>query len=98
MPKRHKRDEFYRKTGKDIDTEWVWECENMRHGGSPEEFIFRIGMNVQSQPSGGLMVVKVSAENLPKAAVNEFPIKVTNEPADTECAAEEWLGLVRHEL
>ena len=87
------RDKFYRKAGKDIDAEWVWKCENMRHGGSPEEFIFRIGMKAQSQPSGGLMSIKVSAENLPTAAEKKFPIKITNKPADTERAANEWLGL-----
>ena len=93
IPIRHKRDKFYRKAGKDVDTEWVWECENMRHGGPPEEFPFRVGMNAQSQPSGGLMVIEVSAENLPKAAVNQFTIKISNIPADTERAANEWLGL-----
>ena len=96
IPIRHKRDEFYRKAGKDVDTEWVWECENMRHGGPPEEFPFRVGMNAQSQPSGGLMVVEVSAENLPKAVVNQFRIKISNVPADTERAAKEWLGLNGH--
>ena len=93
IPIRHMRDEFYRKAGNDVDTEWVWECENMRHGGPPEKFPFRVGMNAQSQPSGGLMVVEVSAENLPKAAVNQFRIKISNVPADTERAANEWLGL-----
>lgn len=93
---RHKRDEFYRKAGKDVDTEWVWACENMRHGGPPEEFPFRVGMNAQSQPSGGQMVIEVSAENLPKAAVNQFRIKVSNVPADTERAAREWLGISSH--
>lgn len=93
IPIRHKRDKFYRKAGKDVDTEWVWECENMRHGGPPEEFPFRVGMNAQSQPSGGLMVIEVSAENLPKSAVNQFTIKISNVPADTERAANEWLGL-----
>ena len=96
IPIRHKRDEFYRKAGKHVDTEWVWECENMRHGGPPEEFPFRLGINAQSQPSGGLMVVEVSAENLPKAAVNQFRIKISNVPADTERAAHEWLGLNGH--
>lgn len=94
-PIRHTRDEFYLKAGKDVDTEWVWECENMRHGGQPQVFPFRVGMNVQSQPSGGLMVVEVSAENLPKAAAKQFCIKITNVPADTERAANEWLGLNR---
>ncbi len=92
-PMRHMRNEFYRKAGNDIDTEWVWECENMRHGEPPEEFSFRIGMNAQSQSSGGLIVIEVSAENLPKAAVRQFPIKVSNVHADTERAANEWLGL-----
>ena len=93
MQIRHMRDKFYRNVGKDVDTEWVWGCENMRHGGPPEEFIFRIGMKAQSQPSGGLMSIKVSAENLPTAAEKKFPIKITNKPADTERAANEWLGL-----
>ena len=93
MPRRHKRDEFYRKAGKDVDTEWVWECENMRHGGPPQEFAFRVGMNTQSQPSGGQMVIEVSAANLPKAAVKQYCIKIANVPADTERAANEWLGL-----
>ena len=96
IPIRHKRDEFYRKAGKDVDTEWVWECENMRHGGPPEAFPFRVGMNAQFQPSGGLMVIEVSAENLPKAAVNQFRIKISSVPADTERAANEWLGLNSH--
>lgn len=96
IPIRHKRDEFYRKAGNDVDTEWVWECENMRHGGPPEEFPFRVGMNAQSQPSGGLMVIEVSAENLPKAAVNQFRINISNVPADTEHTANEWLGLKSH--
>jgi rRNA-processing protein FCF1 len=55
-PIRPNRDEFYLKAGKDIDTEWVWECENMRHGVPPQEFSFRVGMNAQSQLSGGQMV------------------------------------------
>lgn len=92
-PVRPKRDKFYLKAGKDIDTEWVWECENMRHGVPPQEFSFRVGMNAQSQPSGGQMVIEVSAENLPTAAVKQFRIKVANVPADTERAANEWLGL-----
>jgi PIN domain len=96
IPIRHKRDKFYRKAGKDVGTERVWECENMRHGGPPEEFPFRVCMNAQSQPSGGLMVIEVSAENLPKAAVSKFRIKVSNEPADTERAAQEWLGISSH--
>ena len=93
IPIRHKRDKFYRKAGKDIGTEWVWECENMRHGVPPQEFSFRVGMNAQSQPSGGQMVIEVSAENLPKAAVRQFRIKVSNVPADTERTANEWLGM-----
>ena len=92
-PVRPKRDKFYLKAGKGVDIEWVWECENMRHGVPPEEFPFKVGMNAQSQPSGGLMVIEVSAENLPKAAVNQFRIKISNVPADTERAANEWLGL-----
>lgn len=92
-PIRPKRDEFYLKAGKDTDTEWVWECENMRHGVPPQEFSFRVGMNVQSQPSGGQMVIDVSAENLPKAAVKQYRIKITSVPADTERAANEWLEL-----
>lgn len=93
IPRRPKRDELYLKTGKDIDTEWVWECENMRHGVSSQVFLFRVGMNAQSQPSGGQMVIEVSAENLPKAAVKQLRIKIANVPADTERAANEWLGL-----
>ncbi|MEQ1536679.1 MAG: PIN domain-containing protein [Burkholderiaceae bacterium] len=92
-PIRPNRDEFYLKAGKDIDTEWVWECENMRHGVPPQEFSFRVGMNAQSQPSGGQMVIEVSAENLPKAAVKQYRIKIANVPADTEQTANEWLGL-----
>ncbi len=93
IPIRTKRDEFYIKTGKDINTERVWECENMRHGVPPQEFSFRVCMNVQSKPSGGQMVVEVSAENLPKAAVKHYLINITNVPADTERSANEWLGL-----
>lgn len=96
MPTRQKRDKFYRKAGKDVDTEWVWACENMRHGGPPEEFPFRLGINAQSQPSGGLMVIEVSAENLPMAAVNQFRIKILSVPMATELAADEWLGLNSH--
>lgn len=92
-PIRPNRGEFYLKAGKDIDTEWVWECENMRHGVPPQEFSFRVGMNAQSQPSGGQMVIEVSAENLPKAAVKQYRIKIANVPADTEQTANEWLGL-----
>lgn len=92
-PIRPNRDEFYLKAGKDIDTEWVWECENMRHGVPPQEFSFRVGMNAHSQPSGGQMVIEVSAENLPKAAVKQYRIKIANVPADTEQTANEWLGL-----
>jgi hypothetical protein len=88
-----KRDEFYLKAGKGIGDERVWECENMRHGVPPKEFSFRVGMNVQSYPSGGQMAIEVSAENLPKAAVKQIPIKITNVPADTERTANEWLGL-----
>ena len=90
---RHKRDEFYRKTGEDVDTEWVWECENMRHSVSPHEFPFKVGMDLQSQPSGGQITIEVSAENLPKAVTEQFRIKIVSEPADTERAAKEWLGL-----
>ena len=68
----------------------------MLHGGPPEVFPFRVGMNALSQPSGGQMVIEVSAENLPKAAVNQFRIKVSNVPADTERAAREWLGISSH--
>ena len=68
----------------------------MRHGGPPEEFPFRVGMNAQSQPSGGLMIIEVSAENLPKAVVNQFRVKILNVPADTEHTANEWLGLNSH--
>jgi hypothetical protein len=93
MPIHPKRDEFYLKEGKDIDTDWIWECENMRHGVPPQEFSFRIGMNAQSQPSGGQMTIEVSAENLPKAAVKQFRLKIANVPADTERTANEWLGL-----
>lgn len=93
MPTPRERDEFYLKVGENVDTEWVWACENMRHGVAPQEFAFRIGVNAQSQPSGGQMAIEVSAENLPTAAVKQFRIKIVNEPADTECAAYEWLGL-----
>lgn len=93
IPRSPKRDEFYLKTGKNIGDERVWECENMRHGVPPKEFSFRVGMNVQSQPSGGQMVIEVSAENLPKAAVKQFRIKIANVSANTERAANEWLGL-----
>jgi rRNA-processing protein FCF1 len=96
MPIRRNRDKFYRKAGKEVDTEWVWECENMRHGGPPEEFPFRVAMNAQSQPSGGQIEIEVSADNLPKAAVIQFRIKVSNVPADTERAAQEWLGISSH--
>lgn len=91
IPIRPKRDKFYLKAGKGIDTEWVWECENMRHGVLPQEFSFKVGMHAQSQPSGGQMIIEVSAENLPKAAVKQFRIKIASVPADTERAANEWL-------
>lgn len=85
------RDEFYLKIAQ--DTEVVWECENMRHESLPQEFMFRVGVPAQSLPSGGKVVITVSAENLPKAVVGDFRIKITNVPADTERAANEWLGL-----
>jgi rRNA-processing protein FCF1 len=93
MPIRHDRDEFYRKSGKDVDTEWVWECENMRHGGEPEEFCFRIGLNAFARPSGGQMIVEVSAENLPKAHESRFPVRIVYVPGDLEAVALKWLGL-----
>lgn len=94
IPVRHKRDEFYLKAGGKVDTEWVWECENMRHGGSPAGFFFKLGVNMQSNPSGGKLVIVVSAENLPKAAEQQFPIRISYVPADSVAAATAWLGLV----
>lgn len=93
IPARQRRDEFYLKTGADVDSEWVWECENMRHGAQREEFGFMVGVHAQSLPSGGHLTIEVSAENLPKAVVKQIPIRVTNLPGDTERAAKEWLGL-----
>jgi hypothetical protein len=95
LPVRHKRDEFYLKAGKNVDSEWVWECENMRHCAAPEEFSFRLGVNAQSRPSGGQLTISVSAENVPRALERRFPIKVSHVPADTEATATEWLGLDR---
>lgn len=93
MPVRRPRDKFYLKTGDGVDTEWVWACENMRHGMPPQEFSFKVGMNVKAHPSGGQMSVTVSAENLPQAKKEKFRIKVSSAPADTLNAATEWLGL-----
>jgi hypothetical protein len=93
MPMRRDRDKFYLKTGKDVDAEWVWECENMRHGAEPEQFYFRVGLNALARPSGGQMTVEVSAENLPRAQERRFPIRITYEVGDLEAVAMRWLGL-----
>lgn len=89
------RDEFYRKAGENVDTEWILACENMRHGGSPEEFSFIVGMSAQANPTGGQMSVQVSAENLPNTKSRDFRIKITTQPADTEQAVYEWLSLCK---
>ena len=93
VPIQRDRDEFYRKTGDNVDTEWIWACENMRHGKNPHEFSFIVGMNAQAEVSGGQMTVEVSAENLPKPESKNFLINIISEPADTEKSAYEWLGL-----
>lgn len=93
VPVKRRRDEFYLKTGEKIDSKWVWACENVRHGATPEEFSFNVGVSAQAQVSGGQMFVEVSAENLPRATTKKVRIKMTNAPADTPTAAKEWLGL-----
>jgi rRNA-processing protein FCF1 len=90
---RRDRDEFYLKEGKDIDTRWLWEAENMRHGKQPEPFDGKLGLQAQTRPSGGQISVCVSAGNLPEAQRRQFPVGIRYISADTETAAAAWLGV-----
>jgi hypothetical protein len=93
MSVRRERDEFYLKEGKETDVRWVWEAEHLRHGKQPEPFDGKLGLQAQTRPSGGELVVTVSAGNLPEARRRQFPVAIQYVAADTEAAAGAWLGL-----
>lgn len=93
MSVRRERDEFYLKEGKETDVRWVWEAEHMRHGKQPEPFDGKLGLQAQTRPSGGELVVKVSASNMPEARLAQFPVAIRYVLADAEAAVGAWLGV-----
>ncbi len=91
---RRDRDEFYVKEGDDVGTKWVWEAEHMRHGKPPRPFDAKLGLHAQARPSGGQISVVVSAVNMSEEQRRQFPVRIRYTPADTETAANKWLGVI----
>lgn len=89
------REAFYVKSREDIASEWIWQCEHMRHGATQERFSLRLAVKAKTHPSGGQLEVVVSAANLPQAEERRIPVLIEYQTRDTEGAARSWLGLSR---